>query len=66
MKNLSEIEQSVAKLQENDFAKFRQWFWEYENEKWDKRIEQDIADKKLDTLASKAISDYNTGKFKSL
>ena len=66
MKNLSEIEQSVAKLQENDFAKFRQWFWEYENEKWDKRIEQDIADKKLDTLASKALSDYNTGKFKSL
>jgi hypothetical protein len=66
MKNLSEIEQSVAKLQENDFAKFRQWFWEYENEKWDNRIEKDIADKKLDTLASKALSDYNTGKFKSL
>ncbi|MFM2326511.1 MAG: hypothetical protein RIR31_713 [Bacteroidota bacterium] len=66
MKTLSEIEQSVAKLQENDFAKFRQWFWEYENEKWDNRIEKDIADKKLDTLASKALSDYNTGKFKSL
>jgi hypothetical protein len=66
MKPLSEIEQSVAKLQENDFVKFRQCFWEYENEKWENRIEKAIADKKLNLLTSKALSDYNTGKFKSL
>jgi hypothetical protein len=66
MKNLSEIEQSVAKLPEDDFAKFREWFWEYENEKWDDRIEKDIAAKKLDALANKALSDYNTGKYKTL
>ncbi len=66
MKNLSEIEKSVAKLAEDDFAKFRQWFWEYENEKWDARIEKDIAGKKLDGLASKAITDFNNGKYRTL
>ena len=45
MKDLSEIEKSVAKFPEDDFAKFRQWLWEYENEKWDDRIEKDIAGK---------------------
>jgi hypothetical protein len=66
MKDLSEIEKSVAKLPENDFAKFRQWFWEYENEKWDARIEKDIAGKKLDGLASKAKTDFNNGKYRTL
>ena len=64
MKNLSEIEQSVAKLPEGDFARFRQWFWEYENEKWDARIEKDIAGKKLDALANKALFNYNKGNFR--
>ncbi len=66
MKNLSEIEATVALLPEDDFAKFRQWFWEYKNEKWDTRIEKDIAAKKLDGLASKALTDFNNGKRKEL
>lgn len=66
MIKLTEIEQSVSQLPEDDFAKFRQWFWEYENEKWDMKIENDIAEKKLDALASKALSDYNNGKYKTL
>ena len=35
MTHLSEIENSIAKLHGDDFIKFREWFWEYENEKWD-------------------------------
>ncbi|MGF2412170.1 hypothetical protein [Ferruginibacter sp.] len=66
MKNLSEIEQTVSQLPDDDFAKFRQWFWEYETEKWDARIEKDIAHKKLDGLANKALDDFNNGKYKSL
>jgi hypothetical protein len=66
MNKLTEIESSVAKLKEDDFAKFRQWFWEYENEKWDRQIEKDIAGKKLDGLAAKAIADFKKGNFKSL
>ena len=66
MSKLSEIETSVAKLHEDDFAKFRQWFWEDENEKWDKQIEKDIAEKKLDGLTAKAIADFKKGNFKSL
>jgi hypothetical protein len=66
MNNLSDIEQSVSQLPENEFAKFRQWFWEFENQKWDARIKKDINKNKLDNLANEAIADYNKGKFKIL
>ena len=66
MNNLSDIEQSVSQLPENEFVKFRQWFWEFENQKWDARIKKDINKNKLDNLANEAIADYNKGKFKIL
>ena len=57
MSSLSEIENFVAKLPNDDFSKFREWFWEYENEKWDGQIENDIANKKPEQLSSGAITD---------
>jgi hypothetical protein len=66
MKNLTEIEATVAQLPEGDFAKFRQWFWQYENEKWDSHIEKDVAAEKLTPLANKAIADFNEGQFRKL
>lgn len=42
MNNLSGIEQSVSQLPEDEFEKFRLWFWEFENKKWDKQITGDI------------------------
>ena len=35
MSNLSDIEQSVSKLPDEEFTRFRQWFLEFENKKWD-------------------------------
>ena len=66
MKNLSEIEKSVSQLPDEDFARFRQWFLEFENKKWDLQIEQDINENKLSTMANEALADYKKGKFKSL
>ena len=63
---LKELEDSVAKLSEADYLKFKEWFWAYENEKWDKQIAQDIAEHKLDALASKALQEFKEGNFKSL
>ena len=66
MSNLSKIEQSVSQLPDEDFARFRQWFLEFENKKWDLQFEQDINENKLSNLANEAIADYKKGKFKSL
>ena len=66
MSNLSDIEQSVSKLADEEFARFRQWFLEFENNKWDLQIEQDINENKLSNMANEAVADYKKGKFKSL
>jgi hypothetical protein len=66
MKNLSEIEKTVTQLTEDEFSKFRQWFWQYENEKWDIRIEKDIAAERLAPLAAQALDDFRNGQFRKL
>lgn len=66
MDTLSDLEQSVSQLPENEFAKFRLWFWEFENKKWDTQIKEDISENKLANMANEALADYNKGKFKTL
>ena len=66
MSSLSDIEQSVSQLPDEDFARFRQWFLEFENKKWDWQIEQDINENKLSNIANDALADYQKGKFKFL
>lgn len=66
MQKLTELEKTVSKLSDEDYAEFRKWFLEYENERWDEQIEKDIAENKLANLASEALQDYKKGKFKSL
>ena len=66
MAELLEIENAVAKLSPLDFKQFREWFSEYENQKWDKQIEADINSNKLLSLSEQAIEDFNGGKFTKL
>lgn len=66
MEKLTQLENSVSKLSNNEFDEFRQWFWQYENERWDVQLEQDIKENKLDSLANEAIENYKKGNYKSL
>ena len=66
MNNLSEIEQSVSQPPAEKFARFRQWFLEFENKKWDLQIEENINENKLSNMANEAVADYRKGKFKCL
>jgi hypothetical protein len=50
MQNLNDLKSSVLKLSDADYAEFRKWFWEHENERWD-----------IKDLANKAIADFNQG-----
>jgi hypothetical protein len=66
MDNLLKLEDSVTKLSMVDFKQFREWFFEYENEKWDNAIASDIESNKLASLAKQAIQDFKDGKFAKL
>ena len=66
MQTLHELENLVARLSADDFVKFRNWFLEYEQAKWDARIEEDIKNNKLDVFADKALQDFRNGKHSTL
>jgi hypothetical protein len=63
---LIKIEEEIKSLPEQEFSKLREWFQDYESQKWDDQVEQDIKSGKLDDLAQSAIRDFKNGDFKSL
>ena len=66
MSSVDEIEEAVKDLSEADYVKFRDWFAEFEASQWDARIENDIAEGKLDQLADKAVAINRSGAAKAL
>ncbi|MBR8840603.1 MAG: hypothetical protein DSM106950_43160 [Stigonema ocellatum SAG 48.90 = DSM 106950] len=59
--NLQEIERAVSQLSDEDLAKFRIWFAEFDAVEWDRQFEADVAEGRLDTLAQKALKDLRQG-----
>ncbi len=66
MTHLEQIETQVQQLNSSDFVKFREWFHEYEWQKWDRQIEHDSKSGKLKALAQKALTDHVLGRTKTL
>jgi hypothetical protein len=62
--NLEQIETQIQQLNPSDFVKFREWFHEYEWQKWDRQIEHDSKSGKLKALAQKALTDHALGRTK--
>jgi len=66
MIKIRDLENAVANLPKNEFAKFREWFHKFDNQKWDKQFEEDVKTGKLDKISESALRDYNDGKCKEL
>ncbi len=62
MNTLLVAKQQVAQLSKEDFLLFRDWFYTFDNQLWDKKIENDIQNHKIDDLANKALSEFNQNK----
>jgi hypothetical protein len=60
--SVKELELAVRQLPAEDFAAFAQWFEEYAAAQWDAQIERDARAGKLDALAAKAKSEFESGK----
>ena len=62
MSEIEQLEKQIQHLSPEDFAKFRDWFLEFDARAWDRQIERDVPAGKLDALAEKALHDHASGK----
>ena len=62
MATIQELEKQVTQLSANELREFRQWFYEWDSDDWDRQIERDAQAGKLDALAAEALAEYHSGK----
>lgn len=66
MSRLEQIETQISSLSADELAEFRQWFAEFDAEAWDRQIERDLADGKLDDVIAGAEEDLKRGRTRPL
>ncbi len=66
MTDVERIEQEIKSLDEQEFARLRQWFIEYDHARWDRQIEADSVSGKLDFLADEVLAEHRAGKTRPL
>jgi hypothetical protein len=62
MNSVHQIEQAIRDLGPADLAAFRAWFAEFDADRWDNQLEQDVAAGRLDALAEEALRDEREGR----
>ena len=60
------LEQQVTELDDASLAKFRAWFMEFDQTRWDKQIEADSNAGKLDFLINAALAEHHAGVTRNL
>ncbi len=63
---VEQIEAAILNLSETDFAKLRNWLLDLDYEQWDRQLEQDIVDGKLDDLAKEALAEFEAGEYQQI
>jgi hypothetical protein len=66
MSELEQLEQQVLNLPPQDLAQFREWLLEFDARAWDRQIEADLKEGKLDTLIAEARAEFKDGKAREL
>ena len=66
MPTLEDIERAVSELPQEQLARFRAWFEEFEATRFDQRIERDAKAGRIDRLAEQALSDFRAGRIREL
>jgi hypothetical protein len=58
MDTVDEIKAAIAKLTREELATFRAWFAEFDEEAWDREMEEDAASGRLDQFADEAMKSW--------
>ena len=56
------LQEEIEKLDADEWAKLRQWFIERDWEEWDREIEEDSANGRLDEFFEEARREHREGK----
>ncbi|MCG6551051.1 MAG: hypothetical protein L7F77_01890 [Candidatus Magnetominusculus sp. LBB02] len=63
MGTLNDIEMAITALTEDDLARLRDWFEEFDAEVWDRKYEQDAKSGRLKQVSDMAVSEFKQGRF---
>lgn len=66
MNRVEKLESEIQSLSDDELASFRAWFEEYDWKAWDRQLERDISEGKLDSLAEEAVADHKSGRTKPI
>jgi hypothetical protein len=66
MTDIEELEAKVSELPNEKLAIFRDWFYQFENELWDKQIATDFREGKLNKLIEKARLELSQGEAREI
>ncbi|MEH1904592.1 MAG: hypothetical protein V7L04_25100 [Nostoc sp.] len=61
MLTLKQIESAILQLSPDEYKKLIEWFADLDYQRWDKQLEKDVADEKLEALAQEAIAEFKAG-----
>jgi hypothetical protein len=63
---IEDLEKAVSQLKRDDLARFRAWFDAFDSERFDKQIESDAKNGKLDQPAEGAQREFREGRSREL
>ncbi|NJM69800.1 MAG: hypothetical protein HC862_05995 [Scytonema sp. RU_4_4] len=66
MMTLEQLEAAILTLPPDEFQKLMKWFLDLDYQRWDKQLEEDIANGKLEELAQEAIGDFKAGNYRQI
>ncbi len=66
MTKVEALEREVQTLTTEELAAFREWFVEYDWQAWDRQIERDVAEGRLERFAAEALAEFKRGETKEI
>jgi hypothetical protein len=61
MSTIQEIEDAIRQLPDDELTALRAWFAQFDAAAWDRQLERDVAEGRLDALADEALRNAREG-----
>jgi hypothetical protein len=61
MSRVEQVESQIQGMSLEELRQFREWFAQFDAERWERQMEEDARAGKLDALASQALRDHRNG-----
>jgi len=66
MSRVQDLERAVSELPPEDLRRFREWFAEFDSAVWDRQLESDSTEGRLDGLVEGALAEHRSGQSRPL